>query len=160
MRGICRSESAQVIMCKSLRNMFKVTYYLISMSLIPKFICNRGGNYFLTNFDNNSIRFYNESVHFLFQGLHADKLHSCNFDCNIPQLDEMAEPRLASTIDHQGAVSGITREDSLIPEALSEHAAAAVTASGGVPESHSLNSSPSICFIHSIFLLLISIIFS
>ncbi|VDK72930.1 unnamed protein product [Litomosoides sigmodontis] len=91
MRGICRSESAQVIMCKSLRNMFK--------------------------------------------GLHADKLHSCNFDCNIPQLDEMAEPRLASSkIDRQGAVNGIAREDGLIPEAVNEHAAAAVTADGSAPE--------------------------
>uniref|UniRef100_A0A0R3RLT8 Secreted protein n=1 Tax=Elaeophora elaphi TaxID=1147741 RepID=A0A0R3RLT8_9BILA len=117
MKGICRSESAQVIMCKSLRNMFK--------------------------------------------GLHADKLHSCDFDCNIPQLDEVAEPGLASMVDHEGRTSETAGEDSLVPEAVNEHDAAA-TADGTAPESHSLNSSSSlsICLIHSILLLLISIVFS
>ncbi|VBB30902.1 unnamed protein product [Acanthocheilonema viteae] len=90
MKGICQSESAQVIMCKSLRNMFK--------------------------------------------GLHADKLHSCDFDCSIPQLDEMAEPGLASMVDHEGTVSGTAGEDSLIPEAVNEHTAAAATADGTAPE--------------------------
>ncbi|EFO23031.2 hypothetical protein LOAG_05456 [Loa loa] len=115
MKGICRSESAQVIMCKSLRNMFK--------------------------------------------GLHADKLHSCDFDCNIPQLDEVAEPGLSSVVDHEGAASGTAGQDSLVPEAVNEHA---VAADGTAPESHSLNSSSSssICLIHSILFLLTSIIFS
>ncbi|VIO86461.1 Uncharacterized protein BM_BM4373 [Brugia malayi] len=116
MKGICHSESAQVIMCKSLRNMFK--------------------------------------------GLHADKLHSCDFDCNIPQLDEIAEPGLATVVHHEGSLSGTTGEDNLIPEAVNEHAATATD--GGAPESHSLNSSssPSTCLIHSISLLLTSIVFS
>uniref|UniRef100_A0A915PR83 Uncharacterized protein n=1 Tax=Setaria digitata TaxID=48799 RepID=A0A915PR83_9BILA len=80
MKGICQSESAQVIMCKSLRNMFK--------------------------------------------GLHADKLHACDFDCNIPQLDEVAEPGLASVVNHEGTVSGTAGEDSLVAEAVNEHASA------------------------------------
>uniref|UniRef100_A0A1I8ECK6 CPG4 domain-containing protein n=2 Tax=Wuchereria bancrofti TaxID=6293 RepID=A0A1I8ECK6_WUCBA len=118
MKGICHSESAQVIMCKSLRNMFK--------------------------------------------GLHADKLHSCDFDCNIPQLDEIAEPGLATMVDHEGSLSGTAGEDNLIPEAVNEHAAAVAAADGGAPESHSLNSSSSqsTCLIHSISLLLTSIVFS
>ncbi|KAM3726532.1 GMP synthase [Dirofilaria immitis] len=96
MKGICHSESAQLIMCKSLRNMFK--------------------------------------------GLHADKLHSCDFDCNIPQLTEVAEPGLASMVDHEGIVSGTAGEDGLIPETVNKNVA---VADGTIPESHSLNSSSS-----------------
>ncbi|MCP9266139.1 hypothetical protein DINM_021622 [Dirofilaria immitis] len=116
MKGICHSESAQLIMCKSLRNMFK--------------------------------------------GLHADKLHSCDFDCNIPQLTEVAEPGLASMVDHEGIVSGTAGEDGLIPETVNKNVA---VADGTIPESHSLNSSsssPSVCLIHFILLVLTSIIFS
>ncbi|VDK69358.1 unnamed protein product [Onchocerca ochengi] len=115
MKGICQSESAQLIMCKSLRNMFK--------------------------------------------GLHADKLHSCDFDCSIPQLDEVAGPGQASVVNHEGVVSGAAGENILVPKAVNEHAAAVDST---VPESHSLNSSssPSICLIYSILFMLTSIIFS
>lgn len=99
---------------------------------------------------------------FFFQGLHADKLHSCDFDCNIPQHNEIVEPRLASMAGHEEATSGTDGEENLIPEAVNEHAAIPATAHSTAPESHSLNScaSPSICHIHSILLLLISIILS
>ncbi|VDO27906.1 unnamed protein product [Onchocerca flexuosa] len=115
MKGICQSESAQLIMCKSLRNMFK--------------------------------------------GLHADKLHSCDFDCSIPQFDEVAGSGQASVVNHEGVVSGTARENILVPEAVNEHVA---DVDSTVPESHSLNSSssPSVCLIHSILFMLTSLIFS
>ncbi|VDN31691.1 unnamed protein product [Gongylonema pulchrum] len=112
MKGICQSESAQMIMCKSLRNMFK--------------------------------------------GLHADKLHACDFDCNIPQPEKLAEPGLASAVEHHGAVVGgeVAGDGTMIAEAVNEQSGAG----GAVAEISSSNSSsvPSIYLIHIILQLLTS----
>lgn len=113
-RGICNSESAQMIMCKSLRNMFK--------------------------------------------GLHADKLHGCEFDCNISQTEEAAESGLASVVGHGSATGGLTREGTMVAEAVNDDSAGSNT----VPESHSLNSSSltSIYLIHFILMMCVLIILS
>ncbi|VDK45740.1 unnamed protein product [Anisakis simplex] len=71
MKGICDSESAQMIMCKSLRNMFK--------------------------------------------GLHADKLHNCQFNCAIPQR-ESEQSETEAAVEEVAIPQVISDEQNMIPE--------------------------------------------
>ncbi|KHN77374.1 hypothetical protein Tcan_09098 [Toxocara canis] len=92
MKGICDSESAQMIMCKSLRNMFK--------------------------------------------GLHADKLHNCQFDCIIPEK-ESAEPEAEEEV----ATSAESADEQNV-----------------IPESHSLNSAPAFTYLITITNLVLALL--
>ncbi|VDN04669.1 unnamed protein product [Thelazia callipaeda] len=115
MKGICQSKSAQMIMCKSLKNMFK--------------------------------------------GLHADKLHACDFDCNIPQDEEVTESGYLSNMnnhDDAGIVNRGNAENNIIAEVVKE----GTSVDGSAPESHSLNSSAFLtsCFLSQFILLFFTII--
>lgn len=91
MKGICDSESAQMIMCKSLRNMFK--------------------------------------------GLHADKLHNCQFDCIVPQKEPEPE------VEDEVTASAETADEQNV-----------------VPESHSLNSAPTFTYLITITILVLALL--
>uniref|UniRef100_A0A915A421 Secreted protein n=1 Tax=Parascaris univalens TaxID=6257 RepID=A0A915A421_PARUN len=91
MKGICDSESAQMIMCKSLRNMFK--------------------------------------------GLHADKLHNCQFNCIVPQKGPEPE------VEEEVTASAETADEQNV-----------------VPESHSLNSAPTFTYLITITSLVLALL--